>query len=123
MMRSLLPFQTAGGLWRQLIDQPDLWPETSGSGLITFAMIAGVRHGWLDETTYGSAARRAWLGLVAQVDADASVHEVCDGTNTAAKMVGVDPVVQRAYYRDRPRPVGHLHGITALLLSATACLQ
>ena len=123
MMAALLKYQGEDGLWRQLLDQPDFWSETSGAGLFAFAMATGVKNGWLDSRTYGPVARQAWLGLVKCLDADANVCGVCDGTNTAAKMVGQDPAAQLEYYRGRARPVGHLHGVTALLVSASALIQ
>lgn len=49
MMAGLLSFQTEAGLWRQLIDQPESWPETSGSAMFAFGMVTGVAHGWLDD--------------------------------------------------------------------------
>ena len=45
MMASLLKYQGEDGLWRQLIDKPDFWPETSGTGMFTFAMILRVGRG------------------------------------------------------------------------------
>ncbi len=68
MMAGLLKYQRADGLWLQLIDQPDFWPETSGSAMFTFALVEGVKRGWLDAPTYGPAARKAWLGLVSYID-------------------------------------------------------
>ena len=62
MMAALLQYQGADGMWRQLIDHPEAWPETSCTGMFTFAMITGVKNGWLDPKTYGPAARKAWLG-------------------------------------------------------------
>ncbi len=81
MMASLLAMQGADGLWRQLIDHPEAWPETSGTGMFAFAMVTGVKNGWLDAATYGPAARKAWLGLVKYIDADGNVGNVCAGTN------------------------------------------
>jgi rhamnogalacturonyl hydrolase YesR len=70
MMAALLKYQGDDGLWRQLIDHPgDAWPETSGTGMFTFAMVTGVKNGWLDGKTFGPAARKAWLGLVTYLDA------------------------------------------------------
>ena len=80
MMAALLKFQGDDGLWRQLIDHAEAWPETSGTGMFTFAMITGVKNGWLDAGTYGPAARAAWLGLVKFLDQDANVGNVCIGT-------------------------------------------
>jgi len=42
--------------------------------MFAFAMITGVKQGWLDAATYGPAARRSWLGLVAELDADANAY-------------------------------------------------
>src|SRR5580765_286292 len=38
MMASLLRYQSDGGLWRQLVDKPESWLETSGTGMFAFAM-------------------------------------------------------------------------------------
>jgi rhamnogalacturonyl hydrolase YesR len=123
MMASLLKYQGADGLWRQLIDQPDFWPETSGTGMFTFAMIAGVKHGWLEAKTYGPAARQGWLGLVRYLDRNANIGEVCAGTNKGAQTVGPDLAVQLQYYKDRPRLLGDLHGQAPVLWSASELLR
>lgn len=47
MMSSLLKYQAEDGMWRQLVDDPDSWKETSSTGMFTFAMITGVKDGWL----------------------------------------------------------------------------
>ena len=36
MMASLKNYQTEEGMWRQLIDKPDCWVETSGSAMLTY---------------------------------------------------------------------------------------
>lgn len=123
MMTALLKYQGDDGLWRQLIDHPDFWPETSGTGMFAFAMTTGIKQGWLDAATYGPAVRRAWLGLVAHLDADANLHDVCDGTNKAAMVVGADSAAQLEFYRARARITGNLHGQAPLLWTATALLR
>src|SRR5438128_244829 len=80
MMASLLKYQATDGLWRQLVDHPEVWAETSSTGMFTFAMVSGVKNGWLDRKSYGPAARKAWLGLVQHIDKDANVTDVCIGT-------------------------------------------
>src|SRR5215472_13940596 len=52
MMKSLLQYQGRDGMWKQLIDHPESWPETSYTGMFTFAMITGVKKGWLDHRPY-----------------------------------------------------------------------
>ncbi len=123
MMAALLKYQGPQGLWLQLIEQPDFWPETSGSAMFTFALIEGVKHGWLEPSIYGPAARKAWLGLVPYVDAAANIQEVVVGTNKAASEVGPDLEVQKKFYFDRPRRTGDLHGQSPMLWSAAALLR
>ena len=114
MMKALVDTQGKDGMWRQIIDNDASWPETSSTGMFTFAMISGVKNGWLDEKTYGPAARRAWIALVGYVDQNADITNVCVGT---AKKNDVD------YYIMRKRKTGDFHGQAALLWSATALLR
>ena len=114
MMQSLLRYQTEEGTWRQLIDHPEAWPETSSSGMFAFAIITGVKGKWLDAKTYGSAARKAWLGLVKYIDANGDIRNVCEGTNKKNDL---------QYYLNRKRITGDLHGEAPVLWSATALLR
>jgi len=123
MMASLLKYQGADGLWRQLIDRPETWAETSGTGMFTFAMVTGVKRGWLQRKSYGPAARKAWLGLVKHLDKDANVAEVCIGTNKSRQEAGPDLAAQLKFYLDRPRRVGDLHGQAPILWTASALLR
>ena len=123
MMASLLKYQAEDGLWRQLVDRPDVWAETSGTGMFAFALVTGVREGWLDAKTYGPAARKAWLGLVKHIDAQANVREVCVGTNKAFQEVGPDLEKQLQFYLARDRRTGDLHGQAPVLWTATALLR
>ena len=121
MMESLLKHQAPDGMWRQLIDDPESWPETSSTGMFAFAFITGVREGWLDAAAYGPAARRAWLALTGYINADGDVREVCEGTNIHdAKRDGPDG---RKYYHERKRNVGDMHGQAPVLWCATALLR
>ena len=123
MMASLLKYQAEDGLWRQLIDHPDVWAETSSTGMFTFAMITGVKNGWLPAKTYGPAARKAWLGLVKHIDAQSNVTDVCVGTNKANAEVGPDRDTQLKYYLARQRRTGDLHGQAPVLWSASALMR
>lgn len=123
MMASLLKYQAEDGLWRQLIDHPDVWAETSSTGMFTFAMITGVKNGWLPAKTYGPAARKAWLGLVKHIDAESNVTDVCVGTNKANAEVGPDRDTQLKYYLARQRRTGDLHGQAPVLWSASALMR
>lgn len=123
MMAALLVMQGDDGLWKQLIDKPESWPETSGSGMFAFAMVTGVKAGWLDAKTYAPAARKAWLALVGRLDKDANMRDVCVGTNKAEKMVGPDLKTQYKFYMERERSTGDLHGQAPMLWTASAFLR
>lgn len=114
MMGTLLKYQTGKGVWRQLITDPEAWPETSCTGMFTYAMITGVKRGWLDKKTYGPAARKGWLGLISFLNKKGQISNVCQGTNKKN---------DRQYYLDRPRNTGDLHGQAPVLWCATALLR
>lgn len=114
MMASLLRYQSDGGMWRQLIDHPEAWAETSSTGMFTFAFVTGVKNGWLEPSRYGPAARKAWLALVSYINANGDVRDVCVGTGTKNDL---------QYYLDRPRAVGDFHGQAPILWTASALLR
>ncbi|MDR2775473.1 MAG: glycoside hydrolase family 88 protein [Tannerella sp.] len=113
MMESLKSFQSESGMWRQLIDAPEFWPETSGTAMFTYAMITGVKSGWLDRVEYTPLVRKAWMALVTYINSDGDVAEVCVGTNKKD---------DRQYYYDRPRIAGDYHGQAPVLWCASVLL-
>lgn len=114
MMTSLLKYQAEDGMWRQLIDDPASWAETSCTGMFAFAFITGVKNGWLDQKLYAPAARKAWLKLITYINENDDITEVCEGTNKKN---------ERQYYIDRKRNIGDLHGQAPVLWCATALLR
>ena len=54
--------------------------RSSGSAMFTFALVTGVKNGWLDAPTYGPAARRGWIAVVGYIDQNHDVTNVCEGT-------------------------------------------
>jgi unsaturated rhamnogalacturonyl hydrolase len=114
MMATLLRYQGADGMWRQLIDQPESWPESSCTGMFTFAFITGVKNGWLDEKSHGEAARKGWLALVARLDTNADLHGICEGTNKKNS---------QEYYLNRKQLTGDMHGQAPVLWCASAWLR
>jgi len=114
MMQTLLKYQDRNGMWHQLLDDPTAWPETSGTAMFTFAFITGVKNGWLDEKTYGQAARKAWISLVGYLDEKNDLREICEGTNKKN---------DRQYYLDRKRITGDLHGQAPMIWCAMALVK
>ncbi len=114
MMSTLLTHQAEDGMWRQVINDPEFWKETSSTAMFTYAMITGVKNGWLDEKTYGTAARKAWLSLVKYIDNEGNVTDVCEGTGTSE---------DRSHYMNRKRNTGDFHGQAPVLWCAAALLR
>lgn len=114
MMAALLKYQAKDGMWRELIDHPEAWEESSSSAMFTFAIITGVKNGWLDAATYGPAARKGWLAVTGYIDQNDDVTNVCEGT---AKQNDLN------YYLERKRRTGDFHGQEAVLWAASALLR
>jgi len=114
MMSALLKYQGKDGMWRELIDHDDAWPESSSSAMFSFAMITGVKNGWLDGATYGPAARKAWISVAGYIDQNNDITSVCEGTG---KKNDLD------YYYMRKRRTGDFHGQAPVLWVASALLR
>ncbi len=114
MMKALLPYQDKDGTWHQLIDHPQSYPETSSTGMFTFAMITGVKKGWLDGRKYATVARKGWLAIISYLEPNGDIRNVCEGT-------GKNNDLQ--YYLDRKKNIGDLHGQAPVLWCATALLR
>ena len=114
MMAALLKYQGKDGMWRELIDKDEAWPESSSSAMFSFAMITGVKHGWLEPTVYGPAARRAWIAVVGYIDQNQDVTSVCEGTGKKDDL---------PYYLARKRRTGDFHGQAPVMWAASALMR
>ena len=114
MMETLRQYQKEDGLWGQLVDDPSSWSETSGSAMFVYAMIKGVKKGWIDAATYAPVVRKAWIALVKQIDEKGDIAGVCEGTNKTN---------DRQFYLNRRALPGNMHGQAPVLWCATAFLE
>jgi rhamnogalacturonyl hydrolase YesR len=114
MMAALLKYQATDGMWRQLIDHDEAWEESSSSGMFTFALITGIKNGWLDAATYGPAARKAWIAVTGFIDQNSDMTSVCEGTGKKNDL---------EYYLERQRKTGDFHGQEPVLWAASALLR
>jgi len=114
MMASLLKYQDADGMWHQLIDHPESYQESSCTGMFTFAMITGVKKGWLKDKAYAQAARKGWLDVNKLIDKDGNVDKVCVGTGQTNSL---------QFYLNRPTEKGNPHGQAPVLWCADALLR
>jgi rhamnogalacturonyl hydrolase YesR len=79
-MKAMLPHQDPTGPWHQVVDHPESYRELTVTCMTTFAMIRGVRQGWLPRETYEPAIRKAWYAINSRVGADGGLVDVCTGT-------------------------------------------
>lgn len=79
-LRALLPHQDVTGAWHQVVDHPESYRELTSTCMITYAMIRGVRRGWLDRQTFEPAIAKAWTAIKTRVASDGSLVDVCTGT-------------------------------------------
>jgi rhamnogalacturonyl hydrolase YesR len=114
MMATLLTHQADNGMWRQLIDHPESWEETSSTAMFSYAFVTGVKNGWLAEDIYGPPARKAWIALVGYLTPEGLLREVCVGTGKKNDL---------QHYLNRPRVTGDTHGQAPMLWTATALLR
>ena len=96
-LTALRPHQDATGMWHQVIDHPGSYPELTATCMITFAMLRGMREGWLERETFEPVVRKAWPAISARIGDDGSLFGVCEST-------GKQPNLQA--YLDRKAIVG-----------------
>ncbi|MEL5894747.1 glycoside hydrolase family 88 protein [Bacteroides sp. GD17] len=113
MMEKLKDTQDENGMWKQVVDDVTMWEETSGSAMFTYAMITGVKKGWLPAEEYGPVARNGWIALAHYVNDKGDVEAVCEGT-----ILGDNS----DHYRNRKPLTGDLHGQAPVLWCAHALL-
>ncbi|MBN1117124.1 MAG: glycoside hydrolase family 88 protein [Bacteroidales bacterium] len=106
-------YQSASGLWHQLIDKPDSYLETSSSAMFTYAIAKGVNKGWLDPY-FSSLALSAWEGLKTTIQDDGQVQGICVGTWIQSDI---------GFYYNRPVQVNDIHGIGAVILAGSEVLK
>jgi len=111
-IEGLKKVQAPDGRWRQVLDQPELWEETSCTAMFAYGIASAVNHGWIDASNM-TVARKAFAGIAKNVTADGGVNGTCQGTN-----IGMD----LEYYLQRPRPDDDLHGRGPVLLAGTEIL-
>lgn len=100
-------YQGSEGLWHQLLNKTDSYPETSCSAMFTYAVARAVNKGYLDPR-YKSIAIQGWEGILTKIQADAKIEGVCTGTVVSEDLV---------HYYNRPAPLNDIHGIGFVILA------
>jgi rhamnogalacturonyl hydrolase YesR len=111
-IEGLKKVQAADGMWRQVLDKPELWEETSCTAMFAYGIARAVNRGWI-ATSNMEVARKAFAGIARNVTADGVVKGTCQGTNIGRDL---------DYYVNRPRPDDDLHGRGVVMLAGTEIL-
>ena len=114
MMASLKGCQGEDGMWHQLLDYPDSFPETSSTGMFLFAMASGLNKKLLPETEYKTTVVKAWNALASYVKDNGKTRNVCIGTNAKNS---------EWHYLKRLRKTGDFHGQAAVLWASSAMAE
>jgi unsaturated rhamnogalacturonyl hydrolase len=77
---ALLPHQDEMGMWHQVIDRPESYREFTSTCMITYAIVRGLRAGWLKGDKYETAVLNAWPAIKRRVGAGGLLSDVCTGT-------------------------------------------
>ncbi len=114
MMRTIASFQGEDGMWHQLIDDPESFPESSCTGMFLFALASAIDNGWLPYDEYLENVEKAWNALAGYVNGKGEVENVCIGTNAKD---------DKKHYLTRPVSTGNFHGQAAVIWAATAMVR
>jgi unsaturated rhamnogalacturonyl hydrolase len=77
-----LALQDESGMWHQVLNHPDSYPETSCTSMFAYAFARGVQNGWFTANEpYIDAVFKAWEALnKTSIDRDGNIHGVCRGS-------------------------------------------
>ncbi len=112
-VEGLKKVQAPDGMWRQILDKPELWEETSGTAMFTYSIARAVNRGWIDASNM-AVARKAFAGISRNVRPDGAVVGTCEGT-------GIGQTLD--FYINRKQPFDDLHGRGPVILAATELLK
>lgn len=102
----LARYQTANGMWRQLLDKSDSFLESSCTAMFTYGFAKAINMGWISDI-YTSVAIKGWEGLVNEcIQANGYFDKVTTGFNFKQDL---------PFYYNIPIEPGGDHGIGAAI--------
>ena len=104
--------QAPDGMWRQVLDKPESWEETSCTAMFAYGIARAVNRGWINASNL-AVARRAFAGLAKRVTPGGEIKDTCQGTNIGTTL---------DFYLERRRPLDDPHGRGPVLLAGTELL-
>jgi len=111
-IEGLKKVQAPDGRWRQVLDKPELWEETSCTAMFAYGIARAANRGWIEASNL-AVARKAFAGIAKNVTTDGVVKGTCQGTN-----IGED----LDFYVKRQQPDDDPHGPGPVLLAGAEIL-
>ncbi len=104
-MRGLVRYQSANGMWHQVLDHPESYEETSSTAMFTLALARGLLNGWIDRK-YEENMRRGWSAIEARIGEEGTVSGICQGTEVGNTL---------EFYFERKTPPHDPRGLGAVI--------
>jgi unsaturated rhamnogalacturonyl hydrolase len=104
--------EAPSGMWRQVLDNPSLWEETSCTAMFAYSIARAVNRGWIDHTNM-DVARRAFTAVCKNISSSGVISNICTGTSIGDTL---------SYYVTRPRANDDQRGVGAVMLAAAEIL-
>lgn len=79
-MTALKKHQDPTGAWHQVIDHEESYREFTSTCMITFAIVRGLRRGWLQSAEWQPVVDRAWTAIQSRIGPNGHLVDVCTGT-------------------------------------------
>lgn len=79
-MTALKTHQDPTGAWHQVIDHEESYREFTSTCMITFALVRGLRRGWLDANEWQPVVDQAWNAIKSRIGPNGHLIDVCTGT-------------------------------------------
>jgi rhamnogalacturonyl hydrolase YesR len=109
--------QDEKGMWHQVLNEHDSYPETSCTSMFAYAFARGVQYGWLEKPApYVRAVFKAWEALNRySIDRLGNVHGVCRGSEFS--------FTSEYYKKDLLWNLNDTHGIGIVLLAGVEVIR
>ena len=99
-------YQNADGMWHQLLDKPDSYPESSITAMYVYGIAKAINNKWID-ASYIRIVRAGWNALkTKQITSDGHFKNVCVGTGIEEDL---------PFYYNRPVGENEKHGLGLII--------
>ncbi len=102
-MQTLARWQNEDGTWRQVIDHPGSYHETSSTAIIGFSMQRGINRSWIDRDEFEPVVARAFAAVSQRTDENGGFIDVSESTN---KQPSLEAYLDRAALAGRDARTG-----------------